>query len=446
MPVRLAVLQGNRQPLSGLCAQLQCAGHDVLTGCDLSVTLEPTGDRDIDLVIIDADQRQVQCVLEDVEACPSLRQAPIMLVAADIEKTEACLSWSERIGDIILLPVDPNDLKRRVNSLSRLVTMTAECRRRRDALVEFGIAPPSDLSTPSKFHELSVLIVGPFNDQQVEVLKTFEGRMTASYALSTTEAIDRLSHSLTDLILVTSAMPATGLIALLGKVKSTPEWCDLPILIIANRPSPPTIEAISPWGEIEVLAPSTHPAITYLRLRGLARQWRLRQQLRGLMADCLLAPVKDGLTGLYGHSFLHHYVDSSAIDHRRRSAPLAVAVLALEGLTQINATWGYPAGDRLLLDIAMKLAGSCRARDLVARLSGRRFALLLNNTSAREAAVICRRLTGSLEPILSRFSGDRRSEVQMSLGVSEMIDGEIASTLIDRASRQAALQNVSRAS
>lgn len=446
MPSGLAVLQGSRQPLDGLCAHLQSAGYEVFTACDVTALLKSVGGRDVDLVMIDADLRAAKCVLEGVEACPSLSHAPIMLVTADAEKAETCSSWSERIRDIILLPVDPNDLKRRVNNLSRLVAMAAECRRRWTAFADFGIAPPSDRAMTTDIHELSALIVGPAGGQPVELLQAFEGRMTASYATSAAEATVQLGHGSKDVILVTSAMPATDLRALFRSIKSTPEWHDLPILVIADTPPPSIVEAFSPWGEAEFLSPSTHPAITHLRLRALASQWRLRRQLRGLMVNRLLAPIMDGMTGLYGHSFLHHYIDSSIIDHRQRGAPLAVVVCALSGLSKINATWGYPAGDRLLLDIALKMVGSCRAQDLVTRVSGCRFALLLSDTSARDAAIVRRRLTGALESALSRFFGDCRPEVRISLGMSEMIDGDDAATLINRAFRQAMLQHVSRAS
>lgn len=446
MPIHLAVLQSSGRPLKGLCTQLQAAGHDVLSHCTSSELLGSIDRRNVDVVMVDARSSEAKTTLKTLEKLSAFRHVPVMLITTDEDGAEAYSSWSERIDDIVLLPVDAVDLKNRLHGLGRLTSMTLECMRRRDALSDFGIARPAGSVVSRSFESTAILFVGPADGGQVGILETLRGRMTASYAIDVEHAIVQLDQTRTDVIMATSSISATDLRLLVREVKSRLEWCDLPIVIIADAPSEPILKTVAAWGEIDFLPPSTHPTVARLRLQILNRQWRLRRQLRGMVVDRLLAPVIDGSTGLYGHGFFHHYVDKSISDHRRRHSPLTVAVCTLGSLSKVNELGGYPAGDRLLHENAVKLAGSCRAQDLVARIGGCSFGILLNDTSTDDAAAFCYRLTSFMNSERSRGRAEERFGLSITFGMSEIKKDDNASTLIGRAAKQASSRRFSRAS
>ncbi len=80
------------------------------------------------------------------------------------------------------------------------------------------------------------------------------------------------------------------------------------------------------------------------------------------------------------------------------AAPLAVVMLDLDRFKHVNDVLGYAFGDRLLKAVAERLAGQAmRAGDLVARLSGDEFALLLPGSTAAQALAVAERIACAFE-------------------------------------------------
>lgn len=74
-----------------------------------------------------------------------------------------------------------------------------------------------------------------------------------------------------------------------------------------------------------------------------------------------------------------------------------LAVFDIDFFRRINMTQGQKAGDRVLQDLALYLQSMLRPADLVARIGGESFAVLLPETSSGEAEAVCRRIVASLD-------------------------------------------------
>lgn len=444
MPIRLLVFQDSGQPLGGLCAQLQSADHQILSCGSFAELQAIVHGQDVDVAIVDARSKTAEAVFDRIGRDPSLNAMPIMVVADDDEMVGVISSWSCRIDDIVILPVVLDDLKHRLRRLARLASMSEECRRRREALADFGIAISMDASASDVPERIDALIVGAADRHQIEILQGFEGHMMASYARGPNEAIAQLEHGQVDIVMATPDLSADDFGDLLRRVRSTPAWSDLPIVVSADET--PRHLAEGQGDDVEVLSAGCHPLAVRRHLEILARQWRLRRQLRGYCADRRPSQAFDALTGLYSHSFFHHYLDGAILEHQRRSATLAIAVCSIRGLSEINRTWGYPEGDRRLVAFAQRLDASCRAEDIVARTGGCQFALLLRETSPLEAVIACHRLMDVVGDALSRRPAGSRFALECAFGVSALTDGDDASTLIGRAAAQAKLSGFRQAS
>lgn len=439
MSIRLAVFQRGSQPLEGLCAQLRCAGYDVFERYTGAAVFDLSADTEIDVLLIDAGAREAKRLLDGIKDCPRLGTVPVMLIVTDEAKAQACASWSPQVDDIIVLPIERNDLRARVRSLSRLVSMTAELIRRQAVLSDFGVDSPVEPVLRGAADRINVLIVGEAPGDQVELLEALGGTITASYAETSVLALAHLNRSpldQVDMVIVMAATPAAEVRALFRLIRAAAEWADLPILLVEDAVSGRTLEAISPWGDAELLPKPHYPVVVCRRLQVLTRQWRLRRQLRGMMADSKHAPTMDGLTGLYGHGFLHHYISRSITESRRRALPLSLAACTVSGLSQINAVFGYPAGDQILRQLGAALAGSCRAQDLVARAGHAGFCIVLNDTSEHEAVIVCHRIADILARALQHLPEKQRRCVQAITGLAEMSGNDDAAILVRRAFQQ----------
>ncbi|MBK5245011.1 MAG: PocR ligand-binding domain-containing protein, partial [Eubacteriaceae bacterium] len=102
----------------------------------------------------------------------------------------------------------------------------------------------------------------------------------------------------------------------------------------------------------------------------------------------------DCLTGLYNRRF---YEEELARLDTRRKWPLTIVMGDVNGLKLINDSFGHGPGDQLLIKTAAALKKGCRTDDIIARMGGDEFVILLPETDAGEAAQLIKRIKNILK-------------------------------------------------
>lgn len=97
----------------------------------------------------------------------------------------------------------------------------------------------------------------------------------------------------------------------------------------------------------------------------------------------------DVLTDLYNRSFSDE--EKRRLDTRRQW-PLSIIIADINGLKLINDRWGYEEGNRCLVAFAGILKKCCRDEDIIARVGGDEFCILLPQTDNDAVAAICDRI------------------------------------------------------
>ncbi|MGE8188212.1 putative bifunctional diguanylate cyclase/phosphodiesterase [Pseudomonas sp. NPDC086278] len=141
----------------------------------------------------------------------------------------------------------------------------------------------------------------------------------------------------------------------------------------------------------------------------------------------------DVLTGLPNRTFLSDLLDQALTFSRKENIPLAVCMLDLDGFKAVNDGYGHASGDQLLVEVAKRLRGIVRGEDVVARLAGDEFVLVLRYVKdLPELRAALNRVLGALSAPYSLNGKDLK--IFASIGVTLFpLDNEDAETLLRHA-------------
>jgi diguanylate cyclase (GGDEF)-like protein len=153
---------------------------------------------------------------------------------------------------------------------------------------------------------------------------------------------------------------------------------------------------------------------------------RLREENERLVG----LAYRDPLTGLRNRRFFGERLSEEfARLERRNVAALSVVLIDLNGFKGLNDSLGHAAGDRALVAVAQLLLPLVRAEDLVCRVGGDEFVILLPDTDLEAATVVLERLRSHAPALSSAGLGHR----PLAFGLATWREGDDELTLLSRA-------------
>lgn len=123
---------------------------------------------------------------------------------------------------------------------------------------------------------------------------------------------------------------------------------------------------------------------------------------------------KDGLTGVLNARTLGYVCEPIFDLAHRHGHPLTLAYMDLDGFKAINDKLGHSVGDEVLMAVAATLSTKLRSSDIVARMGGDEFCIVLPETSLAGARIFFTDLHSSLRELAT----DRRWPIGFSIGVA----------------------------
>ena len=140
----------------------------------------------------------------------------------------------------------------------------------------------------------------------------------------------------------------------------------------------------------------------------------------GAQQDLLVeTAITDPLTGLYNRRHMEERLLEEFARAARHRQPLALLLIDLDGLKEINDLRGHEAGDIALRAVADSLRKGCRISDVAARFGGDEFAVLAPLTAAPEALKLAERIRTALK------EHPPGAPLSVSIGVTDNGDGSV---------------------
>jgi diguanylate cyclase (GGDEF)-like protein len=144
-----------------------------------------------------------------------------------------------------------------------------------------------------------------------------------------------------------------------------------------------------------------------------------------------LLAATDALTGLANRRDFMARGEAEILRAKRYNTQVCALMMDIDHFKRVNDTWGHGAGDEVIRQVAAIIRDGCRAVDLVGRIGGEEFAVLLSQTATDSALTVAERLRETVSGLTVMVEGGHRLNVSISVGLAEMTqeDDELAQLL-----------------
>jgi diguanylate cyclase (GGDEF)-like protein len=128
----------------------------------------------------------------------------------------------------------------------------------------------------------------------------------------------------------------------------------------------------------------------------------------------------DSLTGLYNRRHLNEILPREIQRTIRASSKLCVAILDLDHFKNFNDSFGHEAGDAVLKHLSSLLSSSFRESDIICRLGGEEFIVILLDTNINDALPRLNKFRERVKSFQLPFNNGLLPSISVSIGVAEV--------------------------
>jgi diguanylate cyclase (GGDEF)-like protein len=143
----------------------------------------------------------------------------------------------------------------------------------------------------------------------------------------------------------------------------------------------------------------------------------------------------DELTGVANRRQLLTILDQRIAEARANGTPLSFAMFDLDNFKQVNDTHGHAVGDRAIRHVVRTALRMLRLNDMVGRLGGEEFGIILPKAAQDNAFIVCDRLRKRLRDDQMPIDQNTRLRLTISSGIACLTDDDDAASLIERADK-----------
>lgn len=166
-----------------------------------------------------------------------------------------------------------------------------------------------------------------------------------------------------------------------------------------------------------------------IRLEALHQEYETKQlELMNVNRQLEALALTDPLTGLKNRRFFEESLLANLSQYRRTQASFSLFIIDIDHFKSINDTYGHPVGDLVLTKLGQLLRAESRELDVVARVGGEEFMLVLPNVGRGQAVAIAERYRARIE---ATPMGEYR--ITASLGISTCGPEDTEQTMVGKA-------------
>jgi diguanylate cyclase (GGDEF)-like protein len=269
--------------------------------------------------------------------------------------------------------------------------------------------------------EFRILVVDG-DDITISLLNEILAKDYAIASAKTGEAaLKRAEEHKPDLVLLDVLLPDTNGFDLLLNLKTLDATRNAPVMFITGRSSVEDEEKGLMLGAVDYITKPFNSAIVRARV---GTHLKIIKQIRTIEKLGLV----DALTDIPNRRSFDQRIQDEWRRSWRRQSPLSLLMLDVDKFKLYNDAYGHPQGD-LLLQFVGKALASCihRPTDMVARIGGEEFAVILGETGREGALVVAENIRSVVEagkvPYTDPHGVVSDTQISVSIGINSITPG-----------------------
>ena len=439
MTARILVVDDVPANVKLLEARLSAEYFEVRTADNGFDALQLAGRVGFDVILLDV----MMPGLDGFEVCrrlkgdPATAHVPVVLVTALDHTADRVRGLEAGADDFLTKPVDELALIARVRSLARFKQVVDELRRQVEASGTLGLQPGSKIGAPiDEGGRGRVLLVEDRAASAERLVATLSQSHSVDLEVQPDDALFRAATGGYELVVISSTLRDCDALRICSQIRSLERTRDLPILLLAEPDDRARIVRGLDIGVNDYLLRPVDRDELMARVRSQLRRKRYADRLREIMQASLQMAVTDPLTGLHNRRYLESHLGGLIDAAADGDKPLSLMILDIDHFKSVNDTYGHDAGDEVLKAFADRVKTVIRGVDVMCRLGGEEFIIVMPDTGldvAGRVAERVRQIVGSAAFPIDK--GGREIPVTVSIGLAERRNGREAETMMKRADR-----------
>jgi two-component system cell cycle response regulator len=436
MTARVLVVDDVELNVKLLEAKLSSEYFQVIPAYNGPTALELADSELPDIILLDVMMPRMDGfeVCRRLKANPRTTDIPVVMVTALSDIADRLRGLEAGADDFLTKPVNDIALFARVRSLVRLKRMMEELRLREEICGRFG-SQDEHADHAEAISGARILMVEQQGFGASRIADTLAPIAAQVRQVNSGEDAQRVLDDSYELIILSLSMADGDPLRLVSQWRASEGSRQLPILLLADEGELPRLAKGLDLGANDYLIRPVDRNELLARVRSQVRRKRLQDRLRENYRRSLSLALTDELTGLYNRRYVvAHLEELVARVNAEGITDTSLMMFDIDHFKSVNDQYGHPGGDDALRQIADRALRGVRSIDLVARLGGEEFLIVMPETSLDAAVHVANRLRRSVadEPFLIHTIGEHRP-ITISAGIAIARPGDTVDTLLQRA-------------
>jgi len=439
MTARILVVDDASLNIKLLTAKLEHEYYVVSSADNGFKALQKIDSEPPDLVLLDVMMPGMDGfeVCRQIRANASTAHIPVVMVTALSDVTDRVKGLEAGADDLLTKPINDLALMARVRSLLRLKTLMDEWRLREKTSLQF--TGNTDLHTEENVsiagsHILLLEEEGGDRDFIVKTLAGLSAQIEKVDKVGDAASMARTGYY--DIVLVSLNLAEEDALTICAQLRSNEATRHIPIVFLATESDIARVAKGLDLGGNDYLLRPLDANELIARTRTQLRHKRHYDNLRKNYEASLALSLVDPLTGAFNRRYLDAHLPRMLVRATRAGKELAVLMVDIDHFKVVNDTYGHAAGDVILKSVVALMQNSLRPSDLVARIGGEEFIVIMPETSTSLAHMVAERLRKKIAAMPVKIEAQAEPlYVTISIGCAAL-EGKGADTeaqLIERA-------------